>query len=138
MNDGAAMLDRDEIAAAAAAMAGVDPSAADDAFADNLRVAVDSANEEAALSPAGVEAVREELLFGLANRLQADRWTDDYPRLRRRRSGGPFSSRAFRVQAPPISSICSTTIQRSGCSEHGRPCARRLRRSSPRRSESGG
>jgi hypothetical protein len=90
MDDGAAMLDRDEIAAAAAAMAGVDPSAADDAFADNLRVAVDSANEEAALSPAGVEAVREELLFGLANRLQADRWTDDYPQVTAETIGRPI------------------------------------------------
>lgn len=72
-------LDKDEIERAAAAMAGVDPSAAAGEFEENLRVAVDSSNEEAALNPAGVEAVRDELLIGVANRLQADRWIGEFP-----------------------------------------------------------
>jgi len=78
MADHATTLDFDEITSAAAAMAEVEPSTACDAFAGNLRIAIDSANEEAALSAAGVAAVREELLSGLANRLHADRWIRDY------------------------------------------------------------
>jgi hypothetical protein len=74
-------LDKGEIERAAAAMAGVDPSAAAGEFEENLRIGVDAANEEAALSPAGVEAVREEFLFGVATRLEADRWIDENPEI---------------------------------------------------------
>lgn len=72
-------LDKDEIERSAAAIAGVDRAAAAGEFELNLQVAVDSCNEEAALSPAGIETVRDELLYGLANRLQADRWIAENP-----------------------------------------------------------
>jgi len=72
-------LDKTEIETAAAAMAGVDPSFAAGEFEHNLRVAVDSTNNEAVLNAAGHDAVREELLFGLATRLEADRWIRDFP-----------------------------------------------------------
>jgi hypothetical protein len=70
---------KSEIEVDAAKLAGVDPGAAAGEFEHNLAVAVDSANEEAALSPQGVETVREELVFGVANRLQTDRWMAQYP-----------------------------------------------------------
>ena len=74
-------LNQQEIEAEAAAIAGVDRAAADGEFSSNLRIAIDSANEEAALSPAGEEAVREELLLGIANRFQTDRWFVERPEI---------------------------------------------------------
>jgi len=74
-------LDPDGIETEAATLAGVDRSGAQGEFSYNLHVAVDSANEEGRLSPAGYDIVRDDILNGLTKRLQADRWIREIPEI---------------------------------------------------------
>jgi hypothetical protein len=74
-------LDTEQIETEATAAAGVSRDVARDEFAINLRVAVNSANHEAALSPAGIKIVHDDFLEGLANRLRTDRWIAEMPEI---------------------------------------------------------
>lgn len=83
-------LDLDHIEREAAAIAGVDRSVARDAFSDNLRIAVESANAEAQLSEAGHRMAHEELVSSLARRLQTDRWFLEFPDVAAERIAQPL------------------------------------------------
>jgi hypothetical protein len=68
----------DEVVARAAALTGV-PDVAPEHFLANLTAVVDSVNDEAALTDAGMQAILSQLVPALRNRIEVDAYVAEHP-----------------------------------------------------------